>query len=58
MVLALWRTPRRAVGQYEQAMALDPDHNKVQYQWINAKAALGKHQYATTCYRASCPMPD
>lgn len=36
------RTLRRAVNQYEQAMSLDPDQDKVQYQWMHAKAALGE----------------
>ncbi len=30
------RTLRRAVDQYEQAMTLDPDQDKVQYQWMSA----------------------
>jgi tetratricopeptide (TPR) repeat protein len=46
------RTLRRAVDQYEQAMALDPDQDKVQYQWMNAKAALGEPEDAITRYRA------
>lgn len=45
------RTLRRAVDQYEQAMALDPDQDKVQYQWIHAKAALGEPEDAITRYR-------
>jgi len=36
------RTLRRAVDQYEQAMSLDPDQDKVQHQWMHAKAALGE----------------
>ena len=35
------RVLRRAVDQYEQTMALDPDADQVQYQWMQAKAALG-----------------
>jgi len=45
------RTLRRAVDQYEQAMSLDPDQDKVQYQWIAAKAALGEPEDAVTRYR-------
>jgi hypothetical protein len=42
------RTLRRAVDQYEQAMSLDPDQDKVQYQWMQAKAALGEPEDAIT----------
>jgi len=45
------RTLRRAVDQYEQAMALDPGQEKVRHQWISAKAALGESQDAITLYR-------
>ena len=45
------RTLRRAVDQYEQAMSLDPDQDKVQYQWMQAKAALGEPEDAITRYR-------
>jgi tetratricopeptide (TPR) repeat protein len=45
------RTLRRAVDQYEQAMSLDPDQDKVQYQWMHAKASLGEPEDAITCYR-------
>jgi len=45
------RTLRRAVDQYEQAMALDPDADQVQYQWMHAKAALGEPEDAITRYR-------
>jgi tetratricopeptide (TPR) repeat protein len=45
------RTLRRAVDQYEQAMSLDPDQDKVQYQWMHAKAALGEPEEAITRYR-------
>jgi tetratricopeptide (TPR) repeat protein len=45
------RTLRRAVDQYEQAMALDPDQDKGQYQWMIAKAALGEPEDAITRYR-------
>jgi tetratricopeptide (TPR) repeat protein len=45
------RTLRRAVEQYEQAMALDPDQDKVQYRWMHAKAALGEPEDAITRYR-------
>jgi tetratricopeptide (TPR) repeat protein len=46
------RTLRRAVDQYEQAMSLDPDQDKVQYQWMHAKAALGEPEDAITHYRS------
>ena len=45
------RTLRRAVDQYEQAMSLDPDQDKIQYQWMQAKAALGEPEDAITRYR-------
>jgi tetratricopeptide (TPR) repeat protein len=45
------RTLRRSVDQYEQAMAADPDDDKVQYQWMHAKAALGEPDDAVTRYR-------
>jgi tetratricopeptide (TPR) repeat protein len=45
------RTLRRAVDQYEQAMSLDPDQDKVQYQWMQAKAALGEPEDAITRFR-------
>jgi tetratricopeptide (TPR) repeat protein len=45
------RTLRRAVDQYEYAMALDPDQDKVQYQWMHAKAALGEPEDAISGYR-------
>ncbi len=45
------RALRRAVDQYEQAMSLDPDEDKVQYQWMHAKAALGEPDEAITRYR-------
>ena len=32
-------------------MSLDPDQDKVQYQWIHAKAALGEPEDAVTRYR-------
>ena len=46
------RELRRAVDHYEQAMAADPDGDKVQYQWMHAKAALGEPDDAVTRYRA------
>jgi tetratricopeptide (TPR) repeat protein len=46
------RTLRRAVEAYEQAMSLDPDQDKVQYQWMQAKAALGEPEDAIARYRA------
>lgn len=45
------RALRRAADQYEQAMSLDPDQDKVQYQWMHAKAALGEPDDAVTRYR-------
>ncbi|HEX9527234.1 MAG TPA: tetratricopeptide repeat protein [Streptosporangiaceae bacterium] len=39
------------MDQYEQAMSLDPDQDKVQYQWMIAKAALGEPEDAITRYR-------
>jgi tetratricopeptide (TPR) repeat protein len=45
------RTLRRAVDAYEQAMSLDPGQDKVQYQWIHAKGALGEPEDAITRYR-------
>jgi tetratricopeptide (TPR) repeat protein len=44
------RALRWAVDQYEHAMALDPDQDKVQYQWMHAKAALGEPEDAITRY--------
>src|SRR5262249_31341597 len=38
-------TIRRAVEQYERAIALDPDADKVQYQWISAKASLSEQEH-------------
>jgi tetratricopeptide (TPR) repeat protein len=46
------RTLRRAVDQYERAMTLDPGQDKVQYQWMQAKAALGEPEDAITRYRS------
>lgn len=45
------RALRRAADQYERAMSLDPDQEKVQYQWMHAKAALGEADEAITRYR-------
>ena len=44
-------TIRRAVEQYERAIALDPDADKVQYQWIGAKASLGEQEDVVAAYR-------
>jgi tetratricopeptide (TPR) repeat protein len=44
-------TIRRAIGQYERAIALDPDADKVRYQWINAKASLSEPEHAVALYR-------
>src|SRR5215813_7714926 len=42
---------RRAIEQYEQAIALDPAADKVRYQWIGAKASLGEAETAVDVYR-------
>jgi len=42
---------RRAIEQYERAIALDPGADKVRYQWIGAKAALFEPEDAITLYR-------
>ena len=44
-------TIRRAIEQYERAIALDPDAGKVRYQWISAKAALFEPEDAIALYR-------
>jgi tetratricopeptide (TPR) repeat protein len=44
-------TIRRAVEQYERAIALDPDADKVRYQWIGAKASLGEPETAVDLHR-------
>jgi len=44
-------TIRQAVEQYERAIALDPDADKVQYQWISAKASLGEQDDVIATYR-------
>ena len=44
-------TIRRAVEQYERAIALDPGADKVQYQWIGAKASLGEQEDVIAAYR-------
>jgi tetratricopeptide (TPR) repeat protein len=44
-------TIRRAVEQYERAIALDPDADKVQYQWISAKASLHEQEDVIAVYR-------
>ena len=43
-------TIRRAIGQYERAIALDPDADKVRYQWIGAKASLSEQEDAIAVY--------
>src|SRR5690348_8743851 len=43
-------TIRRAVEQYERAMAIDPDADKARYQWISAKASLGEQEHAIALY--------
>jgi tetratricopeptide (TPR) repeat protein len=42
---------RRAIEQYERAIALDPDADKVRYQWIGAKASLGEPETAVDLHR-------
>ena len=44
-------TIRRAIEQYERAIALDPDADKVRYQWIGAKASLGEPESAVDLHR-------
>ena len=42
---------RKALGQYERAIALDPDAEKIQHMWISAKAALFESEEAIALYR-------
>jgi|SRR5215472_5336087 len=42
---------RRAIEQYERAIALDPAAVKVRYQWIGAKASIGEAETAVDLYR-------
>jgi tetratricopeptide (TPR) repeat protein len=44
-------TIRRAIEQYERSIALDPDGDKAQLQWIGAKASLGEPETAIDLYR-------
>ncbi len=44
-------TIRRAIEQYERAIALDPDADKVRYQWIGAKASLREPETAVDVHR-------
>lgn len=44
-------TIRRAIEQYERAIALDPDADQVRYQWIGAKASLGEPETAVDLHR-------
>jgi tetratricopeptide (TPR) repeat protein len=44
-------TIRRAIEQYERAIELDPDADKVRYQWIGAKASLGEPETAVELHR-------
>jgi tetratricopeptide (TPR) repeat protein len=44
-------TIRRAIEQYESAIALDPAADKVRYQWIGAKASLGEPETAIDLHR-------
>jgi len=44
-------TIRRAIEQYERAIGLDPDAEKVRYQWISAKAALFETETAVDLHR-------
>lgn len=42
---------RRAIEQYERAIRLNPDADKVRYQWIGAKASLGEPETAVDLHR-------
>jgi tetratricopeptide (TPR) repeat protein len=42
---------RRAATQYERALAIDPDMDKVRYQLISARAALGEDEQSIGVYR-------
>lgn len=44
-------TIRRAIQQYERAIDLDPDAEKVRHQWIAAKATLGEPETAVDLHR-------
>lgn len=44
-------TIRRAIQQYERAIALDPGADQVRYQWIGAKASLGEPETAVGVHR-------
>jgi tetratricopeptide (TPR) repeat protein len=44
-------TIRRAIEQYERAIAIDPAADKVRYQWIGAKASIGEPDTAVDVYR-------
>ena len=44
-------TIRRAIEQYERSIGLDPDADKVRYQWIGAKASLGEPETAVDLHR-------
>ena len=44
-------TIRRAVEHYQRAIDLDPDDDKVRYQWIGAKASLFEPEDAIARYR-------
>jgi tetratricopeptide (TPR) repeat protein len=41
---------RRAIEQYERAIALDPAADKVRYQWMSAKAAVREADHAIALY--------
>jgi hypothetical protein len=44
-------TIRRAIGQYERSIDLDPAADKVRHQWIGAKASLGEPETAVDIHR-------
>jgi tetratricopeptide (TPR) repeat protein len=44
-------TIRRAIQQYERAIAIDPAAEKVRYQWIGAKASIGEPETAIALHR-------
>ena len=45
------RAIRRALQQYERAIALDPDGEKVRYQWLSVKTALRESDDAIAVYK-------
>ena len=45
------RAIRRALQQYERSIALDPDEEKVRYQWLSVKTALRESDDAIAVYK-------